>query len=95
MDRGSLKQILLKIYNEINDIETIYNNKSISIYLNEHRKIGGYSYIEKYNCTVKSLCSNNCIREIVNQCIKSNIKLIMKITLVNNTQLVISLNNDE
>jgi hypothetical protein len=97
-ERQSYKNILLKIYKEINDISKIIANKNsgVSIFTNQDRRhiSSGYSYIEKYNCTISALSAHVCINEIINQCIKSNIILEMKIKLIDDKNLVVILNNE-
>jgi hypothetical protein len=51
----------------------------------------GYYYLDKLGISVQGVDANNCIYEIVNQCIKNNIKLKMNIKLENKDDIIIDI----
>ena len=76
------KQILGIIYNKINDSNKIISNTKLNIKLIEQKDKGFY-YIENLGISVQGVDSNKCLFEIINQCIKHKISLIMEIKLYN------------
>jgi hypothetical protein len=87
------KQILGIIYNKINDSNKIISNTKLNIKLMEQKDKGFY-YIVNLGISIQGVDSNKCLFEIINQCIKHKISLIMEIKLYNEpASIKLSFNN--
>ena len=82
------KPILKYIYNLINDGTHIIKNTLLNIKTIKKEDEGFY-YLQELGISIQGVDSNKCIYEIVNQCIKNNIKIIIDIKLNNNTDIQI------
>lgn len=71
------------IYDLINDgIKIIKNTKlNIKTIIKNNE---GFQYLDNLGISVQRVDSNKCLLEIINQCIKNNISISMKIKLLNN-----------
>ena len=83
------KSILVHIYKLINDGASIIRNTEISIVTIE-KKDKGYKYIPSLGISVQGVDANKCLKEILNQCEKNNIKIQIKIELKNDKILSIT-----
>lgn len=72
--------ILNQIYKIIDDGATIIKHTKMNIKTIKKEDEGFY-YLESLGISVQGVDSNKCILEIMNQCIKNNITLILKIKL--------------
>lgn len=93
--RQSLRQIIKNLYIEINNKENIfkYKAKSTTIWNDNKKNISpNYQYFDKYNITLTTLSSPNCINEIVSQCIGNKIELLLNLLLQDGTTMQIKLN---
>ena len=50
----------------------------------------GFYYLDNIGISIQGVDSNKCLLEIINQCMKNNIELFIKIKLYNNTVINIS-----
>jgi len=82
-DRLYYRSILDNIYNIIGDGTTIIKNSIMNI-KTVKRTTEGFNYIETLGISVQGVDANKTITEIINQCCKNNIKLIMVIQLKDN-----------
>ena len=85
------KSILTNIYDEINNGFQIIKNSTFKDIKTIKKKDKGYYYLENIGISVRFKNSNDSINEIINQCIKNNIKLYMKIKLHNDNIKEISI----
>lgn len=83
------KLILVDLYSLINDGAKIIKQSELNIKTTKKTDEGFY-YLENLGISVQGAESNKCLSEIVNQCTKNKISLIMKIKLIDNT--IINLN---
>jgi hypothetical protein len=83
--------ILNEIYNIINDGVKIIKNTKINIKTLKKENEGFY-YLHNIGISVQGIDSNKCLLEILNQCIENNIKIILKIKLINNNIINLNLN---
>jgi len=90
MTKLKYRAILAKIYEIINDAIVIIKNTELN--MKNFKKVDdGFYYLENLKISVQGVDSNKCLNEIINQCIKSNLQLNMKIKLLNNTIININL----
>ena len=80
------KSVLEQIYNIINDGTVIIKNTTLNIKTIK-KEDEGYYYLEDIGISVQGVESNKCIIEILNQCEKNKINIIMEIKLFNNNIL--------
>lgn len=80
------KSVLEQIYNIINDGTVIIKNTTLNIKTIK-KEDEGYYYLEDIGISVQGVESNKCILEILNQCVKNKINIIMEIKLFDNNIL--------
>lgn len=85
----SLKQIVLNIYNEINDNDKIKQNRVKGSYYYSKNTINSNGIFDK---DFISLSPYHYINEIISQCIGNNIELILNLLLQDETTMQIQLN---
>ena len=83
------KPILEEIYNLINNGTKIILNTKLNIKTIKKEDRGFY-YLENIGISIQGVDSNKCLLEIINQCIKNQITLSMKIKLLN--EITININ---
>ena len=83
------KSILEQIYKTINDGTKIIKNTKLNIKTIKKEDEGFY-YLDNIGISVQGVNSNKCLLEIINQCIKNEIKLSMKIKLIDDITINIS-----
>jgi hypothetical protein len=83
------KSILEKIYNLINDGTTIIKNTKLNIKTIK-KEDEGYYYLDNIGISIQDDDSNKCLLEIINQCIKNDIRLSIKIKLIN--EIILNIN---
>ena len=81
--------ILNQIYNIINDGTKIIKNTKINIKTLKKEDEGFY-FLNNIGISIQGIDSNKCLLEIINQCSENNIKIILKIKLINNNIINIS-----
>ena len=89
LNRLKYKSILEQIYKLINDGTKIIKNTKLNIKTIKKEDEGFY-YLENIGISVQGVDSNKCLLEIINQCIENEIKLSMKIKLIN--EITININ---
>ncbi len=82
------KKIMDKVYDLINNGTQIIKNTKLNIKTTEEDDTGFY-YLDNLGISVQAVDSNKCILEIVNQCRKNNISILMNITLKTGLKLII------
>lgn len=75
------QQILTAIYNIIDDGANIIRNTRLNI-KTVKREDSGFYYLENIGISVQGVDSTKCIKEIITQAVKNNIKITMKIKLI-------------
>ena len=83
------KLILEQIYKLIKDGVKIIKNTKLNIKTIKKEDEGFY-YLDNIGISIQGVDSNKCLLEIINQCLENQIKLSMKIILVNN--IIININ---
>ncbi len=83
------KSIIQQIYKIINDGTKIIKNTKLNIKTIKKEDEGFY-YLDNIGISVQGAESNKCVCEIINQCIENEIKLSMKIKLINDITINIS-----
>lgn len=83
------KPILKKIYEIINDGTKIIKNTKMNIKTIK-KEDDGFYYLDNIGISIQGVDSNKCLLEIINQCMKNNIELFIKIKLYNNAVINIS-----
>ena len=83
------KSILEQIYKTINDGTKIIKNTKLNIKTIKKEDEGFY-YLDNIGISVQGVDSNKCLLEIINQCIENEIKLSMKIKLIDDITINIS-----
>lgn len=83
------KLILEQIYNLIKDGVKIIKNTKLNIKTIKKEDEGFY-YLDNIGISIQGVDSNKCLLEIINQCLENQIKLSMKIKLINN--IIININ---
>ena len=83
------KLILEQIYNLIKDGVKIIKNTKLNIKTIKKEDEGFY-YLDNIGISIQGVDSNKCLLEIINQCLENQIKLSMKIILINN--IIININ---
>ena len=83
------KSILEQIYKTINDGTKIIKNTKLNIKTIKKEDEGFY-YLDNIGISVQGVDSNRCLLEIINQCIENEIKLSMKIKLIDDITINIS-----
>lgn len=78
------KSILESVYKLIDDGATIIKQTKINIKTIKKQDEGFY-YLEDVGISIQGVDSNKCLLEIINQCIKSEIHLVIVIKLLNET----------
>ena len=89
-DKNRYKSILNDIYTIINSGTKIIKNTTLNIKTIEYNDRGFY-YLKELGISVQGVDANKCLYEIVNQCIKNNIKLKMNIKLENKDDIIIDI----
>lgn len=84
------KILLQVIYEKINDGVLIIKNSLLNIKTIKKQNEGFY-YLEEIGISVQGADSNRCMSEIINQCVKNNLSLKMKIRLNDGTKINISI----
>lgn len=77
------KSIIKNIYEIIDDGTKIIINTKLNIKTIKKDDEGFY-YLDNIGISVQGADSNKCLTEIINQCIKNKIELLMKIKLIDN-----------
>jgi hypothetical protein len=80
------KSVLEQIYNIIDDGTKIIKNTTLNI-KTKKKEDEGYYYLEDIGISIQGVESNKCILEILNQCVKNKINIVMEIKLFNNNIL--------
>jgi hypothetical protein len=80
-DKLKFKSILDCIYKLINDGSKIIKNTKLNIKTIK-KEDDGFYYFDDIGISIQGVGSNKCLFEIINQCIKNEIKLFMKIKLL-------------
>jgi len=80
------KPILNKIYEIINDGTKIIKNTTLNIKTTEKTDEGFY-HLNNLGISIQGVDANKCIFEIINQCIKNKITILLEIKLTNKTTL--------
>jgi hypothetical protein len=83
------KLILEQIYKLIKDGVKIIKNTKLNIKTIKKEDEGFY-YLDNIGISIQGVDSNKCLLEIINQCLENQIKLSMKIKLINN--IIININ---
>jgi hypothetical protein len=83
------KLILEQIYKLIKDGVKIIKNTKLNIKTIKKEDEGFY-YLDNIGISIQGVDSNKCLLEIINQCLENQIKLSMKIILINN--IIININ---
>jgi hypothetical protein len=83
------KLILEQIYNLIKDGVKIIKNTKLNIKTIKKEDEGFY-YLDNIGISIQGVDSNKCLLEIINQCLENQIRLSMKIKLINN--IIININ---
>lgn len=83
------KSILDNIYNIINDGTKIIRDSKLKI-KTTNKNDEGFYYLEDLGISIQGVNSNKSLLEIINQCVKNEITLIMKIKLNNKTNIDIN-----
>ena len=84
------RPILIYIYDIINNGTEIIKNTKLNIKTIK-KKDEGYYYLENIGISIQGVDSNKCLLEIINQCIKNEINIKLKIKLINENIIYISL----
>jgi hypothetical protein len=84
------KSIINQIYNTINDGTKIIKNTKLNIKTIKKEDEGFY-YLDNIGISIQGVDSNKCLLEIINQCIDNEIKLSMKIKLIDEITLNINI----
>ena len=82
------KSILCQIYKLINDGTKIIKNTNLNIKTIK-KEDNGFYYLDNIGISVQGVDSNNCLLEIINQCVNNDIKICMKVILF--TDITISI----
>ncbi len=83
------KSILEQIYKTINDGTKIIKNTKLNI-KTIRKEDEGFYYLDNIGISVQGVDSNKCLLEIINQCIRNEIELSMKIKLIDDITINIS-----
>ncbi len=83
------KSILEQIYKLINDGTKIIKNTKLNIKTIK-KEDDGFCYLDNIGISVQSVDSNKCLLEIINQCIKNEIELSIKIILIDEVTININ-----
>ena len=90
MKKLKYKSILEYIYKLINDGTKIIKNSKLNI--KTIKKLDeGFYYLEDLGISIQGVDSNKCLLEIINQCVKNEFSLIMKIKLNGETNININI----
>ena len=84
------KLILEQIYKLIKDGVKIIKNTKLNIKTIKKEDEGFY-YLDNIGISIQGVDSNKCLLEIINQCLENQIKLSMKIKLINNITININI----
>ncbi|ATZ80234.1 hypothetical protein BMW23_0176 [Bodo saltans virus] len=87
-DRLNYRNILMKVYELLNDKNLIKKNTIINIEFGKYTE-KGYKYIEELDMSLQGTDSNMTIKEIINQCKKNKIKIHMKIIMNDGKEIII------
>ena len=91
IEKLKYKSVLNYIYHVINCGSTIIKNTKLNIKTIEINDKGFY-YLNKLGISIQGTDSNKCLLEIINQSITNNLSIYMKIKLINNLIINISIN---
>lgn len=81
--------ILEHIYKLINDGTKIIKNSKLNIKTIK-KENEGFFYLDNIGISIQRVESNKCLLEIINQCIENNIKLSIKIKLIDEINININ-----
>jgi hypothetical protein len=84
------KSILEQIYKLIDDGSKIIKNTLINI-KTVKKEDEGFYYLNYIGISVQCVESNKCLLEIINQCIKNKIKLLMEIKLIDKNNIIVNI----